>query len=254
MDFLNPVENPTGFVVFTTVLTVAIIVVAFAFRAKWSAGLMTGGMKGGTPGTATILGMGQTGTLINNQPVLTFELLVELPGQQPYHASVKQTIPMMAIGMLAPGRRVGVLADPEHPQKVKVDLQTTANLGAVAGIPGVVPAAVPGMPGGVPGMAPGATPAGAPSANVTSNAELLARGVRTWVTILSVTDTGQLYGTDPIVLLGLHVHAADGEYQTNVNGYRVPADVRPKLAAGKQLQGAYDPAHRESVALDWATA
>lgn len=226
----------TAYVIGPIIFTVVVIVLSFAFRAKWSSGLMTGGMQNGTPGTGTIVGMGQTGTMINNQPVMTFEVMVQVPGQQPYQASVKQTIPMMAIGMLAPGRQVGVLVSPKDPRKVKLDLQATANLGAVAG------------------MAGGGAVAGMPVAQTVSNADLLARGVRSWVTVLSVQDTGQFHEGDPLVLVGLHVHAADGEYQTTQNAYRVPGAVRARLVQGKQLQGAYDPANRQSVALDWATA
>ncbi|MBA2281201.1 MAG: hypothetical protein M3527_10650 [Actinomycetota bacterium] len=244
MDFLNPVENPGGFTAFIIGISVLSIIASFLFRAKWSSGLTTGGMKGGKPGTAVITGMGQTGTFINNLPVLTFELMVQLPGMAPYAAAAKQSVPHMAFGMLAPGRTVAVVVSPKNPAKVKLDLQGTANLAAVASMPGMAPA----------GMAPGMAGGGAPSPQVTSNAELLARGTRSWVTVMSVQDTGQLYGSDPVCLLGLHVHAADGEYGTSANGYRIPADVRSRIVAGKQLQGAFDPANRQSVALDWATA
>jgi hypothetical protein len=254
LQFWNPVESPVGFVIFIFV----IIGLSFVWRAKWSSGLMNGG-GGGTAASAVITGMGQTGTYINNLPVCTFDLLVSLPGQAPYQASAKQSIPQMAFGMLAPGRTVAVRVNPKNPGKVKLDLQGTAQIGMVASVPGMAPAAMPGMPAPMPpvgGMAPmgGVAAPAMGGGQVVSNADLLARGTRSWVTVMSVQDTGQMYGPDPVVILGLHVHAADGEYDTASNAYRIPADVRPRIIQGKQIQGAFDPANRMSVALDWATA
>lgn len=132
MAFLNPVTNPTGFTVVILLFTTVTIVASFVWRARWSSGLATGGLKGGTPGTAVITGMGQTGMYVNNLPQLTFDLVVQLPGSAPYPAKVTQTVPMASLGMLAPGRTVAVVVAPDAPSKVKLDLQGTASLAAMA--------------------------------------------------------------------------------------------------------------------------
>lgn len=249
MDFINPVSNPTGFTIFIFV----IIGASFLWRMKWSQGLITGGMKDGVPATAVITGMGQTGVTINEQPQLTFELLVQPPtGGQAYPVSVKQTVPMMAIGMLAPGRTVGVVISPKNPAKVKLDLQGTANIGAAAAAAqfgGGVPAGpAPGIPG-IPGV-PAAPVTMPPTAQVRSNDELVASGEVVAVTVDNVQETGQSYGADPILLLTVTVHAPTGPYQLQV-GHRVPADKRARLQPGTVLRGAMDRAEPGALGIDW---
>ncbi len=113
MDFLNPVSNPTGFVIFTVAVTLAIIALSFLWRARWQRGLLTGGMEGGVPATGVITGIGQTGTSINQQPQMTFTVQVQPSASgAPYSADIKQTIPQAFLGMLAPGRPVAVLISP----------------------------------------------------------------------------------------------------------------------------------------------
>jgi hypothetical protein len=225
-----------------------IIGLSFVWRFKWQKGLTTGGMKGGIPSTAIITGMGQTGMEINQQPQLTFELLVNPPaGGQPYPASVRQTVPNMALGMLRPGGTVGVVISPKDPSKVKLDLQGTANLGVAAatsqfGVMGA-PAAAPAIPG-VPGTG---TPV---QANVRSNDELVATGEVVAVTVVSVQETGQFHGADPIVLLHHQVHAPAGAYQIHAR-YRVPSDKRAKLAPSVVLRGHLDPNDRNALGVDW---
>ena len=247
MDFLNPASNPTGFMIFIFV----VIGLSFVWRFKWQKGLLTGGMKGGIPSTALITGMGQTGMEINQQPQLTFELLVNPPaGGQPYPESLRQTVPNMALGMLRPGGTVGVVISPKDPSKVKLDLQGTANLGVAQatqqqgqfGVMGA-PAPAPAIPG-VPGMP---MPV---QANVRSNDELVATGEVVAVTVVSVQDTGQFHGPDPIVLLQLQVHAPAGAYQVQA-GYRVPSDKRAKLAPSVVLRGHMDPNDRNALGIDW---
>jgi hypothetical protein len=243
VDLLNPASNPTGFTVFIFV----IIGLSLVWRFKWQQGLLTGGMKDGVPTTAVITGMGQTGMEINNQPQLTFELLVSSPaGGAPYAASVRQTVPNMALGMLRPGATVGVVVSPKDPSKVKLDLQGTANMGAAAaagqfGVMGA-PAPAPSIPG-VPGM-------GLPQVQVRSNDELVATGEPVAVTVVSVQETGQLHGADPIVMLQLQVHAPAGAYQVQA-GYRVPTDKRAKLAPSVVLRGHMVPGDPNALGIDW---
>jgi hypothetical protein len=243
VDFLNPASNPTGFTIFIFV----IIALSFVWRFKWQKGLLTGGMKGGVPSTAVITGMGQTGMQINEQPQLTFELLVQPPtGGAPYPASVRQTVPNMALGMLRPGATVGVVISPKDPSKVKLDLQGTANLGVAAatgqfGVMGA-PAAAPAIPG-VPGM-------GVPQVQYRSNDELVATGEPVAVTVLSVQETGQQHEGDPIVMLQLQVHAPAGAYQIQA-GYRVPTDKRAKLAPSVVLRGHMIPGDPNALGVDW---
>ncbi len=235
MDFLNPASNPTGFTIFIFV----VVALSLVWRFKWQQGLLTGGMKGGIPSTAIITGLGQTGMQINEQPQLTFELLVNPPaGGQPYPASVRQTVPNMALGMLRPGGTVGVVISPKDPSKVKIDLQGTANFSAAAAVASTA-AAAPGAPGAP--VVAGAT---------RSNDELVATGEAVAATVVSVQDSGQVHGTDPILFLTVRVHAPAGEYQVQV-GHRVPADKRHLLMPGTVLRAHLDPVERNALGIDW---
>jgi hypothetical protein len=268
MDFLNPAENPGGFTAFVVGITVLITVASFVWRFKWQKGLLTGGMEGGNPATGVITGIGQTGTYINDQPRMTFTVQVHPSlGGAPYTADITQTIPHMALGMLAPGRQVALLVDPKKPSKVKIDLQGTANLAAVAGMagPGTTVAPSPGVGGpgaGVsfggpsvtmPGMAAGVPTSlgGAPVAGVRSNDELVRSADAVPATVAQVQETGQAYGSDPIVILTLQVQAASGPYQAQ-GGYRVPLDRRSRLMPGVVVRAHPDPANPQAVGIDWA--
>lgn len=267
MDFLNPAENPTGFTIFIVGFVAVTMVLSFLWRAKWQKGLMTGGMEQGNPATGIITGIGQTGTYINDQPRMTFTVQVQPSlGGAPYTAEIKQTIPHMALGMLAPGRQVALLVDPAKPSKVKIDIQGTANLATVAGMAAAGGFGAPGA--GVPGMAPapdGVTPgfaaagsvpglpstiAGAPVAGVRSNDDLVRQSSAVPATITAVQETGQHYGDDPIVVLSLQVQGASGAYPLQA-GYRVPRDKRARLMPGTVVRAHPDPLNAQAVGIDW---
>ena len=289
MNFLNPAENPTGFTTFIIGFTVVVMVASFAWRFKWQKGLLTGGMEEGNSATGIITGIGQTGAYINDQPRMTFTVQVQPSfGGAPYTAEIKQTIPQMALGMLAPGRQVALLVDPKKPSKVKIDIQGTANLATVAGMaaaggqmggfggPGMPGAggfggpgmAIPGMSPGMPGMAPppgGVTPGfaaagsvpgmptnlgGTPVAGVRSNDDLVRSTGAVPATVTQVQETGQMYGSDPILILSLQVQAPSGAYPMQ-GGYRVPLDRRPRLMPGVVVRAHPDPTNPQAVGIDW---
>jgi hypothetical protein len=242
VDIFNPAENPAGFTVMILVFTGVVVALSLVWRRKFTSGLLDGGMPDGIPTTAVILGMGQTGLTINEQPQLTFTLQVQPPtGGAPYQVEIRQTVPMIALGMLAPGRTIAVRVSPTDPMKVRFDLQSTSNLAAVAN---AMPAMQAGMQPGMPGM-------GAP-AGVRSNDELVASGTPVAADVVSVQDTGQMYGTDPICLLTMKVHAPTGAYDVQV-AHRVPADRRARLVAGLRLRAAVDPVDRNALGIDWRT-
>ena len=256
MNFLNPVENPSGFVIFTIVLVVGIIALSFVARRKWQGGLMTGGMEGGIPATGIITGMGQTGLRVNDQPQLTFDVQVQpSTGGAPYAAKIKQTIPLMAMGMLAPGRQVALVISPKNPSKVKLDIQGTANLASIASMAaghapgGVAPA--PGAQLSAPGSAAMAPPpGGGVQGQVRSNDQLVTSTDAVPATVVSVQETGQFYGPDPIVLLTLQLQTASGPRQIQA-GYRVPADRRSRLMPGTVVRAHPDPANPNAAGIDW---
>jgi hypothetical protein len=74
----------------------------------------------GEPATAQVLAARDTGTLINMQPVLEIDLLVNRAGQPPYPATVSQLVPHAQLGALPPGTTISVKVDPTNPAVVSI--------------------------------------------------------------------------------------------------------------------------------------
>ena len=79
----------------------------------------------GVAGQATIVTVGDTGMLINNQPRLSFVLDVQpMPGHPPFapfRANHDCTVPMMAMARVSPGTVVPVKCDPANPTRLTID-------------------------------------------------------------------------------------------------------------------------------------
>src|SRR4051794_12200240 len=112
-----------GSMIFLTValpIVIAVVVLVSVFK-------KLGGMsrtssirdKGGIAGRATITSLGETGMTINEtNAVLKFGLAVEVQGRPPYSVEITQSVPRIAMGMVAPGRVVAVWVAPDDPSKV----------------------------------------------------------------------------------------------------------------------------------------
>jgi hypothetical protein len=74
----------------------------------------------GTPGTATIIGLADTGTRVNMQPMVRLSLLVEVDGRPPYPVDREVILPLHASAQAGVGQRVTVLVHPRQPQRVLV--------------------------------------------------------------------------------------------------------------------------------------
>ena len=73
----------------------------------------------GLAGTGQITGLTQTGMMVNNQPVVKIEMLITVPGRQPYPASVREVVPLILLGSLGQGA-LPVRVDPARPDKIVV--------------------------------------------------------------------------------------------------------------------------------------
>jgi hypothetical protein len=79
-------------------------------------------LQNGISAQAKILGVQQTGTMVNNQPQIAFTLEVHPPGGEPYQAQTKAVIPMVNIPQLQPGTEVPVKIHPTDPTKVVMNI------------------------------------------------------------------------------------------------------------------------------------
>ena len=79
-------------------------------------------LQNGISAQAKILGVQQTGTMVNYQPQIAFTLEVHPPGGAPYQAQTKAVIPMVNIPQLQPGTEVPVKIHPTDPTKVVMNI------------------------------------------------------------------------------------------------------------------------------------
>jgi hypothetical protein len=75
----------------------------------------------GTPGTATILDMTQTGMYINEMPQVRFKFRVEGRGMEPYEVNKTMTVPHIALGALTSGLPLQVFIDPKDRNNLFID-------------------------------------------------------------------------------------------------------------------------------------
>ena len=86
----------------------------------------------GIPGTAQITGLTQTGMYLNEQPQVSLNLIVTVPGRPPYGATHKSFVPLILLGRLTSGAPLAVKVDPVDPQKIAVDWQNIGLFGGQA--------------------------------------------------------------------------------------------------------------------------
>ncbi len=77
----------------------------------------------GVPATAQHLSMAETGTTVNQQPLVEFGLRVHRDGQEPYEVKVKQVLPRLLLGTVKPGIQVNVKVMPDDPRKSRDRLE-----------------------------------------------------------------------------------------------------------------------------------
>ena len=74
----------------------------------------------GIAGSATVNGLSETGTQVNNAPVMELDLTVNVPGREPYQVKHRQLIAYSAIGNFQPGKIFPVHVDASDPTKLVI--------------------------------------------------------------------------------------------------------------------------------------
>lgn len=77
-------------------------------------------MAAGRVGTATVSALRDTGTTINDNPVVDLDLQVTVDGGVPYAVTHRQTISRLAVAGFQPGSTVPVRVDPMDPHSLIV--------------------------------------------------------------------------------------------------------------------------------------
>ena len=77
-------------------------------------------MAVGLVGHATITDVRETGTAVNRNPVVEFDLRVLLDGRDPYRVTHRQVVSRLVVGTFAPGAVVPVRVDPGNVAEVMI--------------------------------------------------------------------------------------------------------------------------------------
>ncbi len=75
----------------------------------------------GLPARATVLKIWETGTRVNDNPVVGFLLEVHAEGMEPYQAETKALISILQIPQIQPGAVLKIKYDPKDPKRVALD-------------------------------------------------------------------------------------------------------------------------------------
>jgi hypothetical protein len=77
-------------------------------------------MASGLVGQALINTIADTGTTVNDNPQVQFNLTVTIPGRDPYPATLTQIVSRVAIGSFQPGATVPVRVSANDPQTLMI--------------------------------------------------------------------------------------------------------------------------------------
>ena len=204
------------------------------------AGLTKHMRASGLPGTATVVGVSDTGVTVNNDPVAALTLDVAVGDGIPYRVETRQLVSRMAVGSLQPGTRLPVLVDPDDKNQVFVDFSGGAVTSA--------------------GSAPAV--AGIPGAKVGSAAELLAKGRRGTAVITAMQDMGDISdlglqdaaaagADDRVFMIQLEVKLPGRDPYNATIGHRVPERLVGKVGPRTEVDVAVGRGDDQEVAIDW---
>lgn len=74
----------------------------------------------GIAGMATVNALSDTGTMLNNSPVMEIDLTVQVPGREPYNVKHRQLVAFAAMGNFQPGKTLPVHVDQQDPSKIVI--------------------------------------------------------------------------------------------------------------------------------------
>jgi hypothetical protein len=79
-----------------------------------------GAYASGIAGNATVNSISDTGTMLNNAPVMELDLTVQVPGREPYSVKHRQLVALSAIPNFQPGKMFPVHVDQQDPTKIVI--------------------------------------------------------------------------------------------------------------------------------------
>ena len=74
----------------------------------------------GSPAKATVVAIWETGTRVNHNPVVGFDVEVHAEGRPAWRAKTKALVSILAIPRIQPGAMLDVFYDPADPSRVAI--------------------------------------------------------------------------------------------------------------------------------------
>ena len=215
----------------------------------------------GLAGTGQVVGLTQTGMYLNNNPQIGMQLMVSVPGRNPYQVEVRQFVPLMLLGSIQVGSTLPVKVDQQNPSKVVIDWDAGVQPNAAfvnqwGAMPGMQPM-VGAMPGMMPAAMPGAMPAsaatvGAGQASVEQlHAQLTASGLDGTATINTTQDTGVAVGANKLFSVVMTVNVPGKAPYQETSAAMVPQEDAAKIVAGVTVPVKVSPDNPNLVMIQW---
>jgi hypothetical protein len=257
---------------------VGIVLVLIGLRWRHSAAKKDRVSTTGVAGTGQIMGLGQTGVTVNDQPQVELDLLVTIPGRSPYRAKVKEIVPLIMLNRLQ--GTLPVRVDPAEPETVVVQWdQPNVGLGGLDGLDldeiarsGTVLSAAGGGAGG-PGPATDETlgqvaaamaAAGGGAAPVFDHAAqagfsveqlrawLRANGLPGTARIDRLDDSGQTVGDERLFTMTTTVSVPGWpQFVSGPSAAMVPLAKVGRVAVGVSLPVRVAPDNRDMLMFEW---
>jgi hypothetical protein len=109
-------------VIISLVGTFLLIALSFFFVRRYMRKVTGGNIQGGEVAQATIIRMWDTGTTVNDNPVVGFLLEVRRQAYPVYQAETKSMIPRLMVSQFQPGAVVPIKLNPQNPTQVALNL------------------------------------------------------------------------------------------------------------------------------------
>ncbi|WP_432829443.1 hypothetical protein [Dactylosporangium sp. CA-092794] len=210
---------------------VVLLLIGFRFNRRY---LMAQALRAnGVRGTAQVLAARQTGVTLNEQPQVALNLRITAPGHGTYDATVKEFVPLIALGMLASGQALTVLVDPQDRTRILVEWSFATPFAAPAAAAGPVAPADP-----------------AEQARI--KAQILATGIPGVARVLSAEFAGSLDEQGrPLYSVQLHIQITGRPAATGPAVFAVPLERVSVMQPGGVIPIKADPHDPRRFAADW---
>jgi hypothetical protein len=207
----------------------------------------SGEIQNGVTAPATIMRTWDTGTTINDSPLVGLELQVSPPNGAPFTAKCKKAVNRLQVVYFQPGQAVTVSYDPVNPKKIHITEVGAENGGTTSMTEGKPAAGIPGMPAD-------ATPAAIElelKQVDAANQVLMVTGQPAPAQVTNYMDWNvHINGENPAVTLLLQVNPpGKPPFMAQVIGVIAAASI-PKYQPGCTIWVKYDPNNLTKVTID----